>query len=163
MIPQTLRTMLYQIRRPTFARVSLALAACAMLAGCVGDADTKKFAEVFAGSGVRPDELPVMLNEQLPFRYPPAMYARKVQGNTTLRIYIDADGRIHPDSTRVAESSGQPSLDSAAVVGSRELRFVPAKRAGKAEPISILFPVYWRHPDAAPLPGDTILRRFQTP
>lgn len=152
-------------RRPgqALARVTAGTALCAVLAGCVGDADTKKMAQVFSGSGVRPDELPVMLNEQLPFRYPPAMYARKVQGNTTLRIYIDADGRIHPDSTRVAASSGQPSLDSAAVVGSRALRFVPAKRAGKAEAISILFPVYWRHPDAAPLPGDTILRRFQTP
>ena len=152
-------------RRPgrTLVRASTAAALCAVLAGCVGDADTKKFAEAFAGAGARPDELPVMINEQLPFRYPPAMYARKVQGNTTLRIHIDADGRIHPDSTSVAESSGQPSLDSAAVVGARELRFVPAKRAGKGEAISILFPVYWRHPDAAPLPGDTILRRFEAP
>jgi TonB family protein len=148
---------------PTRVRATAGAALCAMLAGCVGDADTKKFAEVFAGSGARPDELPVMLNKELPFRYPPALYARRVQGNTTLRIFIDADGQIQPDSTSVAESSGQPSLDSAAVVGARELRFVPAKRGGKAEAISILFPVYWRHPDAAPLPGDTILRRFQTP
>ena len=144
-------------------RATLGAAFCVLLPACVGDADTKKFAEAFTGSGARPDELPVMLNKALPFRYPQAMYARKIQGNTTLRIFIDADGRIHPDSTSVVESSGQPSLDSAAVVGSRELRFVPAKRAGTAEAISILFPVYWRHPDAAPLPGDTILRRFQTP
>lgn len=144
-------------------RATLGAAACTLLAGCVGDADTQKMAQVFMGAGARPDELPVMLNKALPFRYPQAMYARKIQGNTTLRIFIDADGRINPDSTSVAESSGQPSLDSAAVVGARELRFVPAKRAGKGEAISILFPVYWRHPDAAPLPGDTILRRFQTP
>jgi hypothetical protein len=29
--------------------------------------------------------------------------------------------------------------------------------------VSILFPVYWRHPDAAPLPGDTVLNRGRTP
>ena len=132
-------------------------------AACVGEADTKKMAEVFAGGGVRPDALPVMINRQLPFRYPPALYARKVQGNTTLRIHIDANGSVIADSTSVAEPSGEPALDSAAVVGSRELRFVPAKKNGEGVAISILFPVYWRHPDAPPLPGDTILKRFQQP
>ena len=146
-------------------RVAHSIAAAALLvsAACVGEADTKKMAEVFAGSGVRPDELPVMVNKQLPFRYPPALYAQKVQGNTTLRIHIDSNGAVIPDSTAVAEASGVPALDSAAVVGSRELRFVPAKKNGEGIAISILFPVYWRHPAAPPLPGDTILTRFQQP
>ena len=129
----------------------------------MGDNDTKKMAEVFAGTGLRPDVLPVMLNKDLPFRYPPALYARKVQGNTTLRIFIDADGHVHPDSTTIAESSGQPGLDSAAIVGARALRFVPAKKNGQGTALSILFPVYWRHPEAPPLPGDTILKRYRTP
>lgn len=142
------------------ARATLLTALCAALAaGCIGDEDTKKMAKVFSGGGVRPDVMPVMMNKELPFRYPPAIYARKVQGNTTLRVFIDADGRIQPDSTKVAKSSGEPALDSAAIVGARELRFVPAKRDGQAVPISLLLPVYWRHPDAPPLPGDTILRR----
>ena len=142
---------------------SLASLALLALAGCVGDADTKKMAEVFAGGGGRPDALPVMVNKELPFRYPPALYARKVQGNTTLRIHIDANGNVLPESTTVAEPSGEPSLDSAAVVGSRELRFVPAKKNGEGIALSILFPVYWRHPAAPPLPGDTILKRYQQP
>jgi TonB family protein len=99
----------------------------------------------------------------MPFRYPPALYAQRVQGNTTLRIFIDANGHVVPDSTSVAEPSGYPPLDSAAVVGSRTLRFVPAKKGGQGMPISILFPVYWRHPQAPPLPGDTILQRNRTP
>ena len=146
-------------------RLARAMAGMALVAGtaCVGEADTKKMAEVFAGGGVRPDALPVMINKQLPFRYPPALYARKVQGNTTLRIHIDANGNVIPDSTTVAEPSGVTALDSAAVVGSRELRFVPAKKDGEGVAISILFPVYWRHPDAPPLPGDTILKRFRQP
>ena len=151
-------------RRRTGVATMLASSLLALpLVGCVGDADTKKMAEVFAGGGGRPDALPVMVNRELPFRYPPALYARKVQGNTTLRIHIDADGNVVPDSTTVVEPSGEPALDSAALVGSRELRFVPAKKGGEGVAISILFPVYWRHPDAPPLPGDTILKRYQQP
>jgi TonB family protein len=100
-----------------------------------------------------------MLNTELPFRYPAALYARKVQGNVTLRLHIDRDGQVRSDSTRIEESSGYPSLDSAAVKGSQELRFVPAKLHGDPTPVTILFPVYFRHPEAHALPGDTILKR----
>ena len=151
-------------RFPFIRRLGL-LAPLALLAvtACVGNEDKKKMAEAFAGGGARPDELPVPLNDTMPFRYPPALYAQRIQGNTTLRIFIDANGHVVPDSTTVAEPSGQPALDSAAVVGSRSLRFVPAKKGGQGVPISILFPVYWRHPQAPPLPGDTILQRNRTP
>lgn len=98
-----------------------------------------------------------MLNRDLPFRYPAALYARKVQGNVVLRLYIDRDGRVLPESTRVEESSGQHALDSSAVVGSQELHFVPAKLRGEPMGVAVLFPVYFRHPEAPPLPGDTIL------
>jgi hypothetical protein len=45
------------------------------------------------------------------------------------------------------------------VKGSQELRFVPARLHGEPMAVTILFPVYFRHPDARPLPGDTILTR----
>src|SRR6476620_6219654 len=112
----------------------------------------------FSGVGARPDILPVMLNKDLPFRYPASLYAKKVQANVTLRVFIDKEGQVVAESTHVAESSGFPPLDSAAVRGSGELRFIPAKTRNEAVPVSILFPVYFRHPDAAPLPGDTILK-----
>jgi TonB family protein len=150
-------------RSRLLAAVSLCVALAALATGCVGDADTKKMAQVFAGSGSGPDELPVMTNKQAPFRYPNAAYAKKIQGNTILRIFIDANGNVLPDSTSVAEASGTPSLDSAAIVGARELHFIPAKKNGQPQPVSILFPVYWRHPDMPPLPGDTILNRPRTP
>ena len=107
----------------------------------------------------RPDEPPVMVNKELPFRYPAALYARRVQANVVLRLFVDRDGRVFADSTRVEESSGFPSLDSAAVKGSQELHFIPAKKHGEAMAVSVLFPVYFRHPEAAPLPGDTILAK----
>jgi protein TonB len=118
----------------------------------------RTFAEVLPGGG-RPDTLPVMLNAEPPFRYPVSLYARRIQGNVTLRIFVDRDGRVRPESTRVEESSGYPSLDSAAVTGSQELRFAPAKEDGEPMAVSILFPVLFRHPDATPLPGDTVLKR----
>ena len=137
----------------TTAMLMLVLAAC-QKTGQDGDA--------FSGVGPRPDVLPVMLNKDLPFKYPPSLYAKKVQANVTLRVYIDKEGQIVPESTHVAESSGFPPLDSAAVRGSGELRFIPAKTRGQAVPVSILFPVYFRHPDAPPLPGDTVLRKADT-
>jgi TonB family protein len=149
--------------RTTIAMLSLAIVLAIGASGCVGDADTKKMAQVFAGGGAGPDELPVMTNKQAPFRYPSAAYSQKIQGNTVLRIFIDANGNVAPDSTTVAEASGTPALDSAAIVGARELHFIPAKKNGQPMAISILFPVYWRHPDAKPLPGDTILNRSRTP
>jgi TonB family protein len=106
----------------------------------------------------RPDELPALITTELPFKYPAALYARKVQGNVTLKLFIDRDGRVLGDSTRVDEPSGFPLLDTAAIRGATDLRFVPAKLHGDAIPVSILFPVYFRHPEARPLPGDTILK-----
>lgn len=116
----------------------------------------------FPGIGPRPDVLPVMLNSDLPFRYPPSLYSKKVQANVTLRVFIDKEGQIVPESTHVAATSGFPSMDSAAVRGSGDLRFIPAKTRGASVPVSILFPVYFRHPDAPPLPGDTILKTADT-
>ncbi len=113
----------------------------------------------FQTVGRQPDVAPVMLNKELPFRYPPALYAQKVQGNVTLRIFINSDGSIVPDSTRIAETSGFTALDSAAMKGSRDLKFEPAKTQGLPVPVSILLPVYFRHPDAPPLAGDSIIGR----
>ena len=75
----------------------------------------------FSGVGPRPDVLPVMLNKDLPFRYPPSLYSKKVQANVTLRVFIDKNGQIAPESTHVAETSGYPALDSAAAIWRRRL------------------------------------------
>lgn len=125
-------------------------------AGAGGSADDHR-GGLFAWSSDRPDEGPVVLNKTLPFRYPAPLYARKVQGNVTLRLFVDRDGRVRPDSTRVEESSGYPSLDTAALAGAQELQFVPAKLHGEPMAVVVLFPVYFRHPESAPLPGDSIL------
>jgi len=136
-------------------RLRLLVLAISALTGCKkGESSGMSFQTV----GRQPDVAPVMLNKELPFRYPPALYAQKVQGNVTLRIFIDSNGAIVPDSTRIAETSGFTALDSAAMKGSRELKFEPAKTLGQPVPVSILLPVYFRHPDAPPLAGDSIIK-----
>ena len=130
------------------------------IVGCVDQSTPKKVVQVFQTGRATPEETPRMVNEELPFHYPPALYARKVQGNVTLRLYVDRAGQVTPDSTRIEESSGYAGLDSAAVKGSQDLRFTPARLRGEPLGVSILFPVYFRHPDAHALPGDTILQRM---
>ncbi|WP_284349463.1 energy transducer TonB [Roseisolibacter agri] len=115
-------------------------------------------ASVAAPAAPPADGPPRMTNTDPPFRYPAALYARKVQGNITLRLWVDSTGAVVPDSTRVAEPSGYPALDSSAVAGSEKLRFTPGMKDGRPTGAAILFPVFFRHPEAAPLPGDTVLR-----
>lgn len=136
----------------------VALAAAVALTACDTKGATKAAIDALWSGGPKPDELPVMLNKELPFRYPIALYAEKVQGNVTLRIFIDSNGVVRPESTLVVETSGYAAFDSAAIRGSQELRFVPAKLRGEPLAVPILFPVFFRHPEASPLPGDTILR-----
>ena len=131
----------------------------AVLGGCVDKEQSQRLAKTFESGPQHPDEAPKMLNKELPFHYPPALFAKKVQGNVTLRLFIDRDGHVRADSTQVVESSGYPSLDSAAIRGSQELQFVPAKTKGEPLSVTILFPVYFRFPGAPPLPGDTVLNK----
>ena len=129
------------------------------LTACVTKEEAKKLVEELEASGPnRPDVLPVPLNRDVAVRYPPALYSRKAQGNVTLRIFIDTVGRVHPESTVVVEASGEPAFDSAAVAGMRDMRFKPAQRRGAPMAVSILFPIYFRHPQGAPVPGDSALR-----
>lgn len=146
-------------RRALASGLALALLA----AGCIDRETAQRAIEsVQESAGVRPDTMPAMLNGSPPFRYPPSLYAERVQGNVTLRLHIDSTGAITPESTAVVESSGYPALDSAAVTGSRDLRFSPAKLHGQPMSVTILLPVFFRHPGSPPLPGDTILHGTST-
>ena len=144
--------------RDARAIVALAALGAVLVTACIDKRDAKKMIEALQSS-VTPDSLPVMLNSQLPFKYPPELYARRVQGNVMLRIHIDSTGRIAPESTTVAEGSGYAALDTAAIIGARALQFRPAFSEGAPLAISVLFPVYFRHPEASPLPGDTVLKQ----
>ena len=112
-------------------------------------------------------EAPVALNPDVPIAYPPALFEQKVEGDVTLRLFVDSTGKLIPDSTRVAEPSGYPALDSAALAGAGTLRFAPAKRRGVPVATAFLQPVEFRQvgttrtgnvtlpPAAAPTPTPT--------
>jgi TonB family protein len=130
----------------------------AATSACIDKDTAQKAIQAVQGGPPKPDVRPRMLNAEPPFRVPTEMYDQGVQGNVTLRLYVDSTGAIAPDSTSVDQSSGYPSLDSAAVRGSEQLRFSPAMLKGKPIGTIVFFPVYFRHPGSPPLPGDSVLR-----
>ena len=100
--------------------------------------------------GAPPDqEPPVALNGNSPIQYPPRLYDQRVEGDVVLRLFVDSTGRLTPESSRVAEPSGYPALDSAALTGARKLRFAPARRHGLPVAAAFLQPIEFRHPTAA--------------
>lgn len=94
------------------------------------------------------EEPPVALNAEPAVQYPPDLYDRHVEGDVVLRLYADSSGKIIADSTRVAESSGNSALDTAAVRGVVRLRYAPAYRHGLAISTAFLQTVEFRHPEA---------------
>jgi TonB family protein len=92
------------------------------------------------------EEPPVAINPVSPVRYPPALLEQGIEGRVLLQLYVDSAGVLNPDSTRVAESSGYPALDSAALAGAPELRFSPALLQGHPVAAPFLQPVQFRSP-----------------
>lgn len=117
-----------------------------------------RHADAPASASAAPDEEPpVALNAEPAVQYPPDLYDRHVEGDVVLRLYADSSGRIASESTRVAESSGNAALDTAAVRGVVRLRYAPAFRHGLAVSTAFLQAVEFRHPEtgigpAAPAP-----------
>lgn len=96
----------------------------------------------------RGDDPPVAVNPVSPVEYPAALYARGIEGKVVLRLFVSEAGQVNPESTTVAESSGYPALDSAALAAVPHFRFAPALRNGTAVAASFLQPVHFRHPEA---------------
>src|SRR3989475_616045 len=102
-----------------------------------------------AGGGPPDQEPPVALNADSPIQYPPRLYDQKVVGDVVLRRFGDSTRRLAPESSRVAESSGYPALDSASLGGAKRLRFAPARRHGLPVAAAFLQPIEFRHPAAS--------------
>lgn len=92
-------------------------------------------------------EPPVVTNPESPVSYPPALYEAGVEGSVVLQLFVNEDGEIVPDSSRIAEGSGHVELDSAALAGVSAMRFAPARRNGSPVSTSFLQPVYFRLPE----------------
>ena len=60
--------------------------------------------------------------------YPEQARRRNEQGRVLVRVEVASDGS--PSSVSLAQSSGSPALDNAALVAVRQSRFSPATRGG---------------------------------
>ncbi|HTO72360.1 MAG TPA: energy transducer TonB [Gemmatimonadales bacterium] len=91
-------------------------------------------------------EPPVMTTPDPGVEYPSALFDQGIEGNVVLRLFADTAGRLVPESTRVAESSGYPALDSAALAAVPRFTFAPGRNNGS--PVATLFlqPIHFRHP-----------------
>lgn len=99
-------------------------------------------------------EPPVVVNAESPVRYPPGLFRQRVEGTVVLRLFVTAEGELVADSTRIAESSGQPALDTAALEGAARMQFAPARRDGTPVPTTFLQPVHFRRPGGAAPGGE---------
>jgi protein TonB len=75
-------------------------------------------------------------------RYPRASIRHKEMGRPVVKICISAEGSV--ESAEVAQSSGYPRLDAAAVDMSLDYVFAPAMREGKAVPVCIPYGIDFR-------------------
>jgi protein TonB len=74
--------------------------------------------------------------------YPSSARRLGIQGMTTLRIYVTADGRV--TEVVIQGSAGHPDLDSAAAEAVKRWRFEPARRGSEAVGMWVLLPVEFR-------------------
>jgi periplasmic protein TonB len=117
--------------------------------------------------GPVPETPPRQLSES-PFQYPEELWDAQVEGQTTLRLFISDRGSV--DTVRIDHGSGYAAFDSAALAGSRSLRFQPATRGGEAVAAWFLLPVKFElnpadsaaappsSPAGAPAPTDSTRR-----
>jgi TonB family protein len=124
--------------------LALGVLACGRRPAAAGDAG-----DAAQTSAPADQEPPVALNGDAPIQYPPRQYDQKVEGDVVLRLFVDSTGRLTPESSKVAESSGYSALDSAALSGARQLRFAPARRHGLPIATAFLQPIEFRHPGAS--------------
>lgn len=91
------------------------------------------------------EQAPVAVNPVSPVEYPRPLRDQGIEGRVLLRLYADSSGKLIADSTRIAESSGYPALDSAAVLGAAQLRFAPALLRGRPVAAAFLQPVQFHN------------------
>lgn len=118
-----------------------------VLGACTGREDgTVRLGERRPDTESPADQPPVATNPVSPMEYPQALLSEGIGGRVLLRLFVDSTGRLIADSTRIAESSGYPALDSAALAGAPALRFSPALRNGRPVSAPFLQPVDFRNP-----------------
>ena len=90
-----------------------------------------------------PISQPELMPDPSPFKYPVSLWDQRLNGETVLMLHVTREGVV--DSVSVFNSSGQSAFDSAAVVGARQLRFIPGRRGARPVDMWTKLPVrFWR-------------------
>jgi periplasmic protein TonB len=122
--------------------------ACLLAIGCRRKSDaTVTLPADLSNVAARGEEPPVALDAEPVVDYPNDLFQLRISGTVLLRLFVDETGRLVADSTRIAESSGYPALDSAALAAAPRLHFAPALRNGVAVAALFTQPIRFRHPD----------------
>src|SRR5205823_13472584 len=93
---------------------------------------------------------------------PPKFKNKSVEADVVLRMFVDSTGRLVAESSKVAESSGYPALDTAALAGAQRLHFAPARRHGLAVATAFLQPIEFRRPSGGAGAAGTVRARLDT-
>ena len=134
------------------SRIPLPALLFAAAAACSAPAPASVASDQPADSLAGSDEPPVAINANSPITYPSSLGRERIEGTVLVRLFVDQRGAVTPDSTRIAESSGYPALDTAALTGARDLRFAPALRRGVPVATAFLQPIHFRTPAPAATP-----------
>lgn len=120
------------------------LAGVCLASAVVGCADTPRtMGGLQLGVDDAPLRPPVRIDDGTTFDYPPEAWDDGIGGTTVVRLLISRRGTV--DSALVVESSGNASLDSAALANARRLRYKPAAQGGNPVQVwgrlPVVFPV----------------------
>lgn len=74
----------------------------------------------------------------------PSYIARaRVEVTTLVEFFVDREGNVDPNRTRLAESSGYPELDEISVAWAKQMKFHPARNRGEPVPLRMAIPIKW--------------------
>jgi len=129
-------------------RVLPGLAAVLFVVACGQDASDTPVTQTEAPPhGLEP---PVATNAESPAAYPLDLFDEGAEGTVILRLFADERGAVLAESTQIAEGSGIPGLDSAALASVARMTFAPARRDGQPVATWFLQPVHFRLPERTP-------------
>jgi TonB family protein len=122
---------------------SLRAAVLLLAVACSGGGDEPAGETLLRGDSVQP---PVALDPVPAVAFPEGLIDTASAATVRLRLFVDEQGHVVADSTRVAESSGVAALDSAAVEGAPRIRYAPALKEGEPVAAAFVQPVEFRRP-----------------
>ena len=124
-------------------KVPRGFAACctAALLACGGSAENGEVQE------------PVPMPDPSPIEYPIALWDQRVEGETEVLIHVNEVGDV--DSVQVSRPSGHAAFDSAAIRGTRRLRFSPGRHGDRRVAMWLRVPVRFSQDSTAALGAPT--------